>query len=392
MTPAIAGQQAQLYWLALHLVPGLGTRNALKLIRHFGDPQRIFHASLSELRACGELPLAVAESIHSGITFEDASAEADKAKTIQAEIIPFSDPRYPQRLKEIFDPPILLYARGRAELLASHQVAVVGTRRPTPYGRAVAQRLSRELAQAGLTIVSGMARGVDTCAHQGALEAGGSTLAVLGNGVDVCYPRENRKLMDQIGERGLVVSEFPLSSTAFPQNFPIRNRIISGLAYAVLVVEGAQYSGSLITARLALEQGRDVLAVPGNITSKPSWGPNLLIKDGAKLIQEASDVVEELPLAVRRELAHAAEQKPPQLANVETFPTQQASLWQEPSSPLGKKLLALLQVDISQHVDEIIRHCEPASPAQVLSVLSELELFGLVKQLPGKHFVRVWTS
>jgi DNA processing protein len=393
MTPASAGQQAQLYWLALHLVPGLGTRNALKLIRHFGDPQRIFHASLTELKACAELPLAVAESIHSGITFEDASAEANKAKAIQAEIIPFPDPRYPQRLKEIFDPPILLYARGRTELLGSHQIAVVGTRRPTPYGRAVAQKLSRELASVGLTIVSGMARGVDTCAHQGALEAGGSTIAVLGNGVDVSYPRENRKLMDQIAQRGLVLSEFSLSSTAFPQNFPIRNRIISGVAYAVLVIEGAQYSGSLITARLALEQGREVLAVPGNITSKPSWAPNLLIKDGAKLIQEASDVVEELPVAVRQELAYAAEQKPPAFTNVETFPDQQASLWQEPpSSPLGKKLLASLQVDISQHIDEIIRHCDPASPAQVLSVLSELELFGVIKQLPGKHFVRVWTS
>jgi DNA processing protein len=394
MTSAPAGQQAQLYWLALHLVPGLGTRNALKLIRHFGDPQRIFHASLSELKACAELPLAVAESIHSGITFEDASAEADKAKTIQAEIIPFPDPRYPQRLKEIFDPPILLYARGRVEWLGSHQIAVVGTRRPTPYGRAVAQKLSRELARAGLTIVSGMARGIDTCAHQGALESGGATIAVLGNGVDVAYPRENRKLMDQIAERGLLLSEFSLSSTAFPQNFPIRNRIISGLAYAVLVVEGAQYSGSLITARLALEQGREVLAVPGNITSKPSWGPNLLIKDGAKLIQEASDVVEELPLVVRQELARAAETSPAAAANVETFPNQQASLWQEPSlsSPLGKKLLALLQVDISQHIDEIIRHCEPAPPADVLSALSELELFGVIKQLPGKHFVRVWMS
>jgi DNA processing protein len=392
MTPATAGQQAQLYWLALHLVPGLGTRNALKLVRYFGDPQRIFHASLTELRACCELPLAVGESIHSGVTFEDASAEADKARALQAEIVPISDPRYPQRLKEIFDPPILLYARGRTDLLVSHQVAVVGTRRPTPYGRAVAQKLSREMTQAGLTVVSGMARGIDTCAHQGALEGSGATIAVLGNGVDVVYPRENRKLMEQIGERGLILSEFPLSSTAFPQNFPIRNRIISGLSYGVLVIEGAQYSGSLITARLALEQGREVLAVPGNITSKPSWGPNLLIKDGAKLIQEASDVVEELPLTVRRELAHAAEQQLSTRANVETSPGQQASLWQPPSSPLGKKLLSLLQVDISQHIDEIIRHCEAASPAEVLAVLSELELFGMVKQLPGKHFVRAWTS
>jgi DNA processing protein len=336
--------------------------------------------------------LAVAESIHSGITFEDASAEADKARAIDAEVIPFSDSRYPQRLKEIFDPPILLYARGRAELLASHQFAVVGTRRPTPYGRAVAQKLSRELAQAGLTIVSGMARGIDTSAHHGALEGTGATIAVLGNGVDVAYPRENRKLMEQIAERGLVLSEFPMGSTSFPQNFPIRNRTISGLCYGVLVVEGAQYSGSLITARLALEQGREVLAVPGSITSKPSWGPNLLIKDGAKLIQEASDVVEELPLPVRRELAQAAEQRLRDRTDFETSPNQQASLWQPPSSPLGKRLLSLLRVDVSQHIDEIIRDCEPASSAEVLSLLSEMELFGAVKQLPGKHFVRAWTS
>jgi DNA processing protein len=392
MTSARSGQQAQLYWLALHLVPGLGTRNALKLIRHFGDPQRIFHSSLSELRACAELPLAVAESIHSGITFEDANAEVEKAKAIQAEIVSYFDPRYPQRLKEIIDPPILMYARGRVELLNSHSIAVVGTRRPTPYGRAVAHKLGRELAQTGLTIVSGMARGIDTFAHQGALESSGATIAVLGNGVDVAYPRENRKLMDQIMERGLAVSEFPLSSTAFPQNFPIRNRTISGLSYAVLVVEGAQYSGSLITARLALEQGREVMAVPGNITSKPSWAPNLLIKDGAKLIQDASDVVEELPLNVRRELAHAAEQRMAAQAIPETSSDQQASLWQQPSSPLGRKLLSLLQIDQSQHIDEIIRTCEPAAPAEVLSVLCELELFGVVRQLPGKHFVRVWTS
>ena len=205
-------------------------------------------------------------------------------------------------LREIFDPPILLFARGRVELLQSIVLAVVGTRRPTPYGLAVAERLSADLSHAGLTIVSGMARGIDTAAHKGALAAGGDTIAVLGCGVDVVYPSENRKLAAELAVKGLIVSEFPMGTVAFPQNFPIRNRIISGISLGVLVVEGAQYSGSAITAKLAMDQGREVFAVPGNITSKLSWGPNLLIKQGARLVQDWNDVVAELPAESRRHL------------------------------------------------------------------------------------------
>ena len=269
MATASSGQQTQLYWLALHLIPGLGARNALKLIRSFGNPQAVFHASLTELKACG-LRVAVAEAVHSGITFEDAGTELEKTRQAGIEIVSYQDPRYPRYLKEIFDPPVLLYARGRAELLSGHNLAVVGSRRPSPYGMSVAQKLGRELVQTGLVVVSGMARGVDSLAHRGALDAGGSTIAVLGCGVDVVYPRENEKLAQRIVERGPIVSEFRLGSTAFPQNFPIRNRIISGISLGVIVVEGAQYSGSLITARLALDQGREVFAVPGNIVSKQS--------------------------------------------------------------------------------------------------------------------------
>lgn len=389
MQPDTAGQQTQLYWLAIHLVPGLGARNAYKLIRSFGDPERVFHASLTELRSWG-LRQAVAEAIHCGLTFDDATEEAGKVESAGAEIISFQDPRYPERLREIFDPPILLYARGRADLLDSDGVGIVGTRRPTPYGMAVAQKLSRELGGYGLTILSGMARGIDSYAHRGALEAGGRTIAVLGCGVDVVYPKENRKLAGEIASRGLVVSEFPMGSTAFPQNFPIRNRIISGLSHGVMVVEGAQYSGSLITARLALDQGREVFAIPGSIVSKPSWGPNLLIKQGAKLVQDASDVVEDLPLPVRRRLAEQYEQSGTE--NAATAASGQASLWEETASPLGKKLLPLLAVDSSTHIDEIIRRCEENSPSEVLSALSELEMGGRIKQLPGKHFVRIWLS
>ena len=390
MATALSSQQTELYWLALHLVPGLGARNALKLVRSCGNPQAVFHASLTELKACG-LRAPVAEAIHSGITFEDAGSELEKASQAGIEIVSYQDPRYPRYLKEIFDPPVLLYARGRAELLTGHNLAVVGSRRPSPYGMSVAQKLGRELVQTGLVVVSGMARGVDSLAHRGALDAGGSTIAVLGCGVDVVYPRENEKLAQRIVERGLIVSEFRLGSTAFPQNFPIRNRIISGVSLGVIVVEGAQYSGSLITARLALDQGREVFAVPGNIVSKQSWGPNLLIKQGAKLVQEPTDVLEDLPLDVRRELAQAA--KPDVVgAGDETSSPAQASIWQDSLSRLAKQLFSLLRVDSSMHIDEVIRSCEDHSASEILSALSELELFGLAKQLPGKHFVRAWSS
>ena len=351
MVTAATGREAQLFWLALHLVPGLGARNALKLIRKFGSPERVFHASLTELRECG-LREAIAESIHSGTSFEDADAERNKVEQCGAEIISIHDARYPERLKEIFDPPILLYARGRPECLSGENLAIVGSRRPTPYGMAVGRKLSRELTQVGMTVVSGMARGIDSYAHQGALEADGPTIAVLGSGVDVVYPRENRKLADQIVAKGVIVSEFPMSSTAFPQNFPIRNRVISGLSLGVMVVEGAQYSGSLITARLALDQGREVFAVPGSIVSKPSWGPNLLIKQGAVLVQDASDVIEALPLDVKQKLARAQETADEQAA---TSSGGQASLWESAATPLAKKLLPLLQIDQSMHIDEIIR-------------------------------------
>ena len=388
MVTAATGREAQLFWLALHLVPGLGARNALKLIRKFGSPERVFHASLTELRDCG-LREAIAESIHSGTSFEDADAERNKVEQCGAEIISIHDAGYPERLKEIFDPPILLYARGRSECLSGEHLAIVGSRRPTPYGMAVGRKLSRELTQVGMTVVSGMARGIDSYAHQGALEADGPTIAVLGSGVDVVYPRENRKLADQIVAKGVIVSEFPMSSTAFPQNFPIRNRVISGLSLGVMVVEGAQYSGSLITARLALDQGREVFAVPGSIVSKPSWGPNLLIKQGAILVQDASDVIEALPLDVKQKLARAQETADEQAA---TSSGGQASLWESAVTPLAKKLLPLLQIDQSMHIDEIIRRCEKNSPSEILSALSELELCGLAKQLPGKRFVRVWIT
>ena len=328
---------------------------------------------------------AVIEAIHSGLSFEAAADELRQAGAGGVAVIPYQDPRYPQLLKQIHDPPILLYAKGNTDLLRRHSIAVVGTRRPTPYGRAVAETIVNELVEAGLAHVSGMARGIDAAAHKGALAGGGASGAVLGTGVDVPYPRDNRKLYDELIQRGLVLSEFPLGSTPFPQNFPIRNRIISGMSFAVVVVEGAQYSGSLITARLAMEQDREVMAVPGPIVSQQSWGPNLLIKDGAKLIQEALDVIEELPQTVRQELVYRERSGVQQGAA-----PAQTSLFGEQASPTGRKILSLLRIDEALHIDEIIRTVRGESSADVLAALSELELFGAVKQLPGKSFVLAW--
>src|SRR5580700_8811211 len=228
-------REEELHWLAL--TPGLGTRMAGKLLDRFRTPQTVFRASRSELEAAG-VNGAVAQSVASGCSFEDALDQQHRMGERGAAVIVRSDPRYPALLREIFDPPILLFARGRLELLQPFHFAMVGTRRPTPYGLAVAERLAADLARAGLTSVSGMARRIDTSAHKGALSANGDTVAILGCGVDVTYPSENRKLAADLFAKGLVLSEFPMGSTAFPQNFPIRNRIISGMSAGVMVVEG----------------------------------------------------------------------------------------------------------------------------------------------------------
>jgi DNA processing protein len=334
----------------------------------------------------------VAQSIASGTPFEDAAAQQEKMAETGAVTVTLSDPRYPQRLREIFDPPIMLFARGRVELLETISLGVVGTRRPTPYGLAVAERLSGDLAHAGLTIVSGMARGIDTAAHKGALAMGGDTVAVLGCGADVVYPSENRKLAAELAVKGLIVSEYPMGTVAFPQNFPVRNRIIAGISVGVLVVEGAQYSGSTITARLAMEQGREVFAVPGNITSKLSWAPNLLIKQGARLVQDWNDVVAELPLESRRHLIDR-ERKRILAEEGATAPAQQASLLGGAGPDLGntaRRLLEILPVDASIHLDDLLEKVEDTSASEVIAALFELEMLGLVKQMPGKNFVKVW--
>jgi DNA processing protein len=390
MPSSVLSREEELFWLALKLIPGLGTRTSGKLLDRFRTPQAIFRASRTELEVAG-VSGAVAQSIASGCSFEDAAAQQEKMLERGAEVVTIGDSRYPPSLREIFDPPLLLFVRGRVELLQTLMLGVVGTRRPTPYGIAVSERLSADLSHAGLTIASGMARGIDTAAHRGTLAAGGDTVAVLGCGVDVVYPSENKKLAADIAARGLIISEFPMGSTAFPQNFPVRNRIISGMSVGVLVVEGAQYSGSAITAKLAMDQGREVFAVPGNITSKLSWGPNLLIKQGARLVQDWNDVIVELPPESRRHLIDKSRKR--LLGEAATSGEEQASLLNGPAPELGgtaRQTLAVLQVDIAVHLDDLLEKVEDISPSELIAALFELEMLGLVKQLPGKNFVKVW--
>jgi DNA processing protein len=292
-------------------------------------------------------------------------------------------PLTPPRLREIYDPPLILYVRGKVEILTQPGIAVVGTRHPSPYGSGMAERLSCDLAAQGLVIISGMARGVDTAGHRGALSAKGKTIAVFGTGVDVIYPKENSRLSEQIlALGGALVSEFPLGAFAAPQNFPIRNRILSGMSLGVLVVEAAEYSGTRITARCALEQNRDVFAVPGNVTNKNSWGPNTLIKQGAKLVATWEDVWEDLPTAVKLALTPAPGDESASGSSASLFPDNKLP-------PHEKRILSLLKADESTHIDDIMEHLEKElSSSEIFAALFELELSGKVRQMPGKNFVK----
>jgi DNA processing protein len=372
----------QLEWLALTLTPGLGPTKSKKLVEHFGSLETLFRASLTELEATG-MQAVSAQSIATGKSAELAREEVAKAAEAGVTLVSFDDHAYPPRLKEIYDPPLILYVRGNVEVLAKPGIAMVGTRHPTPYGTGMAERLACDLAAQGLVIISGMARGVDTASHRGAISAKGNTLAVFGTGVDVIYPKENSRLSEQIlALGGALISEFHLGTFAAPQNFPIRNRIISGMSFGVVVVEAAEYSGTRITARCALEQNRDVFAVPGNVTNKNSWGPNTLIKQGAKLVATWEDVWEDLPTDVRLALAPTSSPESSGASNASLFPD-------EGLPPHERRILGLLKADETTHIDEIVERLETEiSSSEIFAALFELELTGKVKQLPGKNFVK----
>ncbi len=381
-----AGEQARLAWMALTLTPGMGPTRIAKVVKVLGAAERLFRASLTELEATG-MPAQSAQFIFEGKAQEAAEDEIKRVMEVGGSILTQEDKAYPERLREIYDPPAVLWIRGNADLLARPGIAVVGTRHPSPYGAGMAELLSRDLANRRLVIFSGMARGVDTAAHKGALEAGGKTVAVWGTGIDVIYPKENKKLAESIvAKGGTIVSEYPLGTFPAPQNFPIRNRILSGMSVGVLVIEAAEYSGTRITARCAMEQNRDVYAVPGNVTNKNAWGPNTLIKQGAKLTATWEDVWEDLPSEIRLQLEEelgAAVPGESKLAGA-------ASLFNETPLPQHEQMvLDRLRHDESVQLDDLIEQLEAElGSAEIFTALFELEIAGRVRQLPGKNYVR----
>lgn len=373
-------------WLALAMTPGVGPRRILRAVEQCGCAASVLHRSLTELESM-QLPAQSAQFINSGEAAHAADLELEKLAATGATVLTAHDEAYPERLKEIYDPPALLWVRGDASLLNRPALAIVGTRHPTPYGTGMAEMLSRDLAARGLIVLSGMARGVDTAAHKGALKAKQPTIAVWGTGVDVIYPKENKSLAEQIvAGGGAILSELPLGTFPAPQNFPRRNRILSGMSVGVLVIEAGEYSGTRVTARCALEQNREVFAVPGNVTTKNAWGPNLLIKQGAKLVASWEDVWEELPTQTRLGLE--------QNDGFASEAACEASLFEEtPADPAASaaaaRVLGVLRQDEALQMDEILEKLEPEmSSSEVFTALFELELAGRIRQLPGKNYVK----
>jgi DNA processing protein len=376
---------SRLGWLALVLTPGLGPTRIHRAVEMAGDAANILDMPLTELEGL-RLPARSAQFIADGRARMEAEKEAKLVSDAGGCFITPRDAAYPQRLLEIYDPPAVLWVRGAAELLEWPGIAVVGTRQPSPYGAGMAEMLARDLARRGLGILSGMARGVDTSAHKGALEAGGKTLAVWGTGLDVIYPKENKRLAEQIIESGgAIVTEYPMGTFPAPQNFPIRNRTLSGMSVGVLVIEAAEYSGTRITARCAMEQNRDVYAVPGNVTNKNSWGPNTLIKQGAKLTATWEDVWEDLPSHIRQQVEGSRAH--------ESNGSAAASLFNEPAGlAMGeheRMVFARLRHDEPMQLDGLMEQMEgELASAEIFTALFELEMAGRVRALPGKNYVR----
>ncbi|HYJ86195.1 MAG TPA: DNA-processing protein DprA [Pyrinomonadaceae bacterium] len=372
-------------WVALNMTPGVGPRAAAKLLERFGSAEAVFTATRAELEKVRLLPEAV-DSIIARDMHERAEAEIENVRKLGAEILILDDGVYPSLLREIYDPPVALYVTGAwSECLDQPCVAIVGSRRCSTYGLNAASMLARDLAHRGVTIVSGFARGIDAAAHRGALEAGGRTIAVLGTGIGEAYPRDHKKLGEEILQAGgAMVTQFPLGTPPVSENFPYRNRIISGLSLGVVVVEAAENSGSLITARLAIEQNREVFAVPGNITSRNSFGTNYLIKGaGAKLVQQWQDVAAELPPQI------AARLLPPPLGEKKKEKSVADQLAMVPQGLTGyeQSVFRLLSADNPAHIDALVNESRISIPDLTAALLT-LEMRDLVRALPGKCFVR----
>ena len=366
-------------WLLLQAVKGLSDGTLTRLVREFGSPQTVSLASIQELQDRGDVSHAVATAIAHGPSHSVRAMAEQEACRIDKQgisVLTILDPFYPQKLSRIPDPPPLLYLSGALVPSDDRAIAIVGARKATPTGLAFTEALCQTLATLGFTIVSGMARGIDAAAHRGALKAQGRTMAVLGCGIDNTYPPEHRKLREAIETQGAVVSEFPLGTQPRPFHFPRRNRIISGLSYGVVVTQASRNSGSLITARCALEHNREVFAVPGSVKEGKHEGPHGLIKQGAKLVENAGDIIEELfpqlDESFQDHVKNAAFDRghaPPDISTHE------------------KEVLDLITEDPIS-VDEVLAQAR-LLPAEVMGLLLALELNGMVKQVPGSCYIRL---
>lgn len=352
-------------WILLSKLSCLKNREINRLLEEFGSLEGILSTPLEKLSQVSKIDKKILEVIKKKVPELSLQDDYKLMRKLGVKLVSFDDPCYPSNLKNIYDPPFLLYVRGDLKKDDERAVAVVGTRRPTNYGKIAARKLARELAKEGITVVSGMARGIDTIAHEGALEEGGRTIAVLGCGVDVVYPPENKSLMEDIIKKGAVISEFPLKTKPLAYNFPQRNRIISGLSKGVLVVEAPLKSGAMITVDFALEQGREVFAVPGMITNPYSKGTNRLIKEGAKIVEDVSDIIEEIGFSPLKKDTFLVDL---QLSFEEKIVLEKLSL-----GPV--------------HIDDVVEKTQ-FPVAKVADILMRLQIKGMVRELPGKLFVR----
>jgi DNA processing protein len=370
-------------WISLNMTPGVGPRAATKLLERFGSADSVFHARRVELESLRIKPETI-ESIIKREFHDKAVEELGRVRELGGDVLILDDGSYPNLLREIADPPITLYVRGEWQACFEQPcVAVIGSRMCSTYGQNSSEMLARDLASRGICIVSGLARGIDTAAHRGAIAGGGRTIAVLGTGLDSIYPKENKKLAEEIlASGGAVVSQFPLGTPPLMDNFPYRNRIISGLSLGVLIIEASERSGSLITARLAMEQNREVMAVPGNITSRNSFGTNYLIKAGAKLVQQWQDVAAELPGEISASILPPKIEKAGSNGGSKKVETAPADL-----NDQERKIWSLLRPDEPVHIDNLLEQSS-LSFGDLNSALVALDIRDLIRVLPGKYYAR----
>jgi DNA processing protein len=358
-------------WLALFTVPKVGPVRYIFLVKHFGSPEKVLSVSKAELAELPDIGPVIASSIKSKVDWKKAEEQLELLEKNKVQIVTFRDENYPENLLSIYDPPPFLFVKGEIRKEDRNAVAIVGCRSASLYGKRITERIGRELARRGITIVSGLARGIDSIGHLSALKENGRTLAVFGSGLDIIYPRENRKLTERIKPSGAILSEFFLGTKPEAPNFPRRNRVISGLSLGVVIVEAGTKSGALLTAHCALDQNREVFAIPGNLGAKNSEGTNELIKQGAKLVTSVEDILEELKITTREGKSCPSVLTEEDLSHL---------------SETEKNIFKLIS-DEPHHIDKVATQASVSVP-QALSALLSLELKGLVKQLSGKMFVR----